>query len=188
MMVHSRSFDRMGSRGWRAVAASLCASLLVGCTTPVDDGTAPMAQVEPTPSPITGPSGGDRPSDAHALVLVKLDAGRMTVSSVTRVAGRLPVRRGDGGPNAWSFRVLSPSGQPLHATTMGDPTIVRGSFSDGAGRTEGTQTKRDTTAFTVRVPLGSAEVEFYRGPIAAKAGTNAGPITGDLLGRVALPH
>lgn len=126
---------------------------------------------------------------AHLLAVVRLENGAFSVTQVTRVPGKLPTKRGDGGPAGWVVRAQDSAGGEVHGEAVADPQVLRGAFRNQNGETEGVQTVQNgPVTFAVRVPVGSKTVKFFRG-VKARGGaaqrTTAAPEV--LLGQVVLP-
>jgi hypothetical protein len=127
---------------------------------------------------------------AHLLALVRLENGAFNLTQVTRVPGKVPARRGDGGPAGWVVRAQDTAGGEVHGEAIADPQLLRGAFRDQNGETEGVQAVQSgPVTFAVRVPVGSKTVKFFRG-VKPRGGaaqrTAAAPEV--FLGQVALPE
>ena len=165
------------------VWAALGAAWACGCTSMDKSETIARNREEATLSAAAAATPG------HLLAVVRLENGAFSVTQVTRVPGKLPAKRGDGGPAGWIVRAEDPAGGEVHGEAIADPHVIRGAFRNQNGETEGVQTvKSGPVTFAVRVPVGSKTVKFFRG-VKPRGGaaqrTTAAPEV--LLGQVVLP-
>lgn len=165
------------------VWAALGAAWACGCTSVDESEKIARNREEATLSQAAAAAPG------HLLAVVRMENGAFSVTQVTRVAGKLPAKRGDGGPAGWVVRAQDPAGGEVHGEAMADPQLIRGAFRNQNGETEGVQAvQTGPVTFAVRVPVGSKTVKFFRG-VRARGGaaqrTTATPEV--LLGQVVLP-
>jgi len=185
-------WDGMGTLGGRRalarrvtplVWAALGAALACGCTSVEKSETVARNQAAATPSDASAAA------PAHLLAVVRLENGVFSLTKVARVPGKLPVRRGAGGPAGWMVRAHDPAGGEVHGEAIADPQVLRGAFREENGETQGVQVVQSgAVTFAVRVPVGSKTVKFFRGVKPRGGATQriaAAPET--FLGEVALP-
>jgi len=118
---------------------------------------------------------------------LKLSHGTLTLLSQAVRSGSVKPSRGAQQYAAWTYDLLSSSGEVLWSGAMHDPSLKRYEYEDPArpGTLKSKQVLLDEVEFSVKVPdiTGGSRLQFYRS-IAPSAGAE-GPVR-RLIGSIPL--